>query len=85
MKAELADKKMAVSGAANALEIADKQVVTRKRPAEGEILDEGTLMTATVPRHPSKRVKGNSNGTRNKPQPLRHTGLFLHIQLEIRH
>jgi len=62
-----------VSGVA--IETADEQAATRKRPAEGEVVD-NTL--APVSRPPSKKVKA-SNAIANKPQPLRHTGSFFHI------
>ena len=95
LKAGLAGKKkvsesstQAVSGDTSSLEITDKQpeVAKRKHPAEDVVVDEGAHMVAPVPGRPSKRVKGSSNVTRNKPQALRRTGLFLHIiWLGIRH
>ena len=66
---------LSVSGAA--LETPKEQAATRKRPAEGEVVDEGALMTP-IPGPPSKKVKGSSNANANKPQALRHTGSFFH-------
>ena len=54
--------------------VAEEQAATRKRPAEGEVVDE------SVPGFPSKKIKG-TNPNANKPQTLRRTGLFSHIRI----
>lgn len=55
----------------------EERAVTRKRPAENEVVDEGDIMApASEPRFgpPSKKLKANVN----KPRALGRTGSFFH-------
>lgn len=75
LKAQLpaSRKRTSLSESGVAIETAKEQVTTRKRPAEGEVVDEAPV--------PSKKVRGSNTNT-NISRPLKHTGSFFTSELE---
>lgn len=81
LKAQLAAsgrKPVSVSESGAAIETAEEQVATRKRPAEVDAAHE-----APGSGPPSKKVRVSDTNV-NKTRPLRHTGSFFASEVELK-